>query len=398
MTVYSHSRLSCFEQCPYKFKLKYIDKVETEIEQSIEAFLGSCVHEVLEKLYEDLKHQKVDTINDLIRYLHEIWRENWDDSIVIVKRGYDPENYLKMAEKFISDYYKRYHPFDQDKTIALEDRILINLDDEGNYQLQGYIDRLVETEDGCYEIHDYKTNSRLPLPRYLENDRQLALYMIGVKNNYPDVKDVKLIWHFLAFDKELDSTRTEEELENLKRDTIELIDQIESEEKFEAKPSNLCDWCEYKPVCKQWSHLYKLMEKTENEYMNDSGVKLVERYAELKTRKKELLDEVDSELAKVEEALFAYAFKEDVDVVFSSKNKARIKEIENVKFPSKSSKERKELEGLLKENGIWDKVNQLDTSSLDRLLNDKEIDYDLISKINKFIKRQRSKRVYLSKN
>ena len=40
MTVYSHSRLSCFEQCPPKYKLNYIDKVETEVEEGIEAFLG----------------------------------------------------------------------------------------------------------------------------------------------------------------------------------------------------------------------------------------------------------------------------------------------------------------------------------------------------------------------
>lgn len=49
MTVYSHSRLSCFEQCPQKFKLQYIDKVETEVEESVEAFLGSRTHETLEK-------------------------------------------------------------------------------------------------------------------------------------------------------------------------------------------------------------------------------------------------------------------------------------------------------------------------------------------------------------
>lgn len=35
MPIYSHSRLSCFEQCPQKFKLRYIDKVKTEIEESI---------------------------------------------------------------------------------------------------------------------------------------------------------------------------------------------------------------------------------------------------------------------------------------------------------------------------------------------------------------------------
>ncbi|MCX6664036.1 MAG: PD-(D/E)XK nuclease family protein [Euryarchaeota archaeon] len=51
MTVYSHSRLSCYQQCPQKFKLQYIDKVGTEAEDTIEAFLGSRVHDLLEKLY-----------------------------------------------------------------------------------------------------------------------------------------------------------------------------------------------------------------------------------------------------------------------------------------------------------------------------------------------------------
>jgi hypothetical protein len=64
MTVYSHSRLSCYEQCPARFKLQYIDKVETEVEQSVEAFLGVRVHEALEKLYRDLGFQKKDSLED----------------------------------------------------------------------------------------------------------------------------------------------------------------------------------------------------------------------------------------------------------------------------------------------------------------------------------------------
>ena len=110
MVVYSHSRLSCYEQCPRKYKLQYIDKVETEIEESVEAFLGSRVHEVLEKLYRDLMHQKENSLEDLIDFLHEEWDKNWDDSIIIVKEEYGPDNYLKMAEKYITDYYKRYYP------------------------------------------------------------------------------------------------------------------------------------------------------------------------------------------------------------------------------------------------------------------------------------------------
>ena len=48
--IYSHSRLSTFEQCPYKYKLKYLDKIETDVPDTIETYLGSRVHETLEKL------------------------------------------------------------------------------------------------------------------------------------------------------------------------------------------------------------------------------------------------------------------------------------------------------------------------------------------------------------
>jgi len=397
MTVYSHSRLSCYEQCPQKFKLQYIDKVETEIEESIEAFLGNRVHETLEKLYRDLVYQKVNSLDDLLLFLHIEWDTNWVDSIVIVKEEYGADNYLKMAEKYITDYYKRYQPFTDCKTIALEDRILVNLDEEQNYQLQGYIDRLSEAGDGFYEIHDYKTNSRLPLDDYIRSDRQLALYMIGVKKSYPDVKNVRLIWHFLAFDKEVDSTRTNKELEQLKKDTISLIDTIESDEKFEASPTYICDWCEYKPVCKQWSHLYKIMEKPENEYMKDSGVKLVNQYIELKDKKKKIADELDCDIVKIEEALYSFAEKEKVDVVFGSKNKIRIKEIDQYKFPVKNSKERKDLEKVLKEIGIWNEIDQLDTSALNNVLLEKKIAPGDIDKINRFIKVEKSKRLYISK-
>jgi putative RecB family exonuclease len=134
--------------------LKYVDRVKTEIEQSIEAFLGSRVHETLEKLYRDLGYQKVNTLEELFEFFHDEWNKNWDDSIVIVKEEYGPDNYLKMGEKFITDYYNKYKPFDQGRTVSLEERILIKLDDSGNYKLQGFIDRVMESKEGYYEVHD----------------------------------------------------------------------------------------------------------------------------------------------------------------------------------------------------------------------------------------------------
>ena len=133
MTVYSHSRLSTFEQYPHKFKLHYIDKVKTEVEESVEAFMGVRVHETLEKLYSNLRYQKKNTLEELIGFLDDEWEKNWNEAIVIVKKQYNSDNYLSMARKFVTDYYKKYDPFDQTKTIAIEERILINPDESGDY-------------------------------------------------------------------------------------------------------------------------------------------------------------------------------------------------------------------------------------------------------------------------
>ena len=397
MTVYSHSRLSCYEQCPQKFKLQYIDKIETEEEESIEAFLGTRVHETLEKLYRDLQHQKEDTLDELLAFLQHEWTANWHNQIILVNEEYTPEQYLKMGQKYLTDYYRRYHPFTQGKTVALEEVIRITLDAEGVYKLQGYIDRLTEKKDGYYEIHDYKTNSRLPLADYIRTDRQLALYMIGVKNQYPDVKDVRLIWHFLKFDKEIDSTRTEEELTQLKLDTIQLIEQIEHEERFEARPGFLCAWCEFKSWCPQWSHLYTLKDKPANDYLKDSGVSLVNRYAEVKSAQKLANLQWDAELAKLEEALFTFAEQENVEVVFGSKNKVRITQCERLLFPAKNSEERGNLENVLRKYGKLQEVMQLDTALLGKILQENRWHPEVYEALKAYIEKERSKRVYLSK-
>jgi putative RecB family exonuclease len=397
MTVYSHSRLSCYEHCPAKFKLQYIDKVETEGAESVEAFLGSRVHETLEKLYRDLDHQKTSTLEELFEFLRSEWKSNWSEDIVIVNEEYTQENYLKMAEKYVSDYYQRYHPFHQGKTIALEERIQITLDPEGRYKMQGYIDRLTEVKDGFYEIHDYKTNSRLPLAEYLRTDRQLALYMIGVKDAYPDVRDVRLVWHFLKFDKEVDSTRSDAELIALKADTIKLIQQIEQDETYPANPGVLCSWCEFKETCPQWRHFSMISEKPENEYLNDPGVKLVNRYAEVKRRQKTINDECDSEIEKLEEALLAFAQKEHVDCVFGSRNRVRITDTVRYSFPSKNSREREELEEALRRQGRLAEVQQLDTTVLGRVFQEGLWDEPLLDLLRKYVAVERKKRLYLGK-
>lgn len=377
MPIYSHSRLNTFENCPLKFRLHYIDKVETEVENSVEAFMGSCCHEVLEKLYKDLKFAKMNELKELLDFYNESWKKNWSDGIIIVRKEYTAENYRQMGEKFITEYYKRYHPFDSGKTIGIETRIMVKV---GDYTIQGYVDRVSALPDGVYEIHDYKTSSSLPSQEDVDSDRQLALYSLAIKQMYKDCKKIVLVWHYLAFDKELRSERTDEELESLKKEVAELIAKIEKTKEFPAKQSALCDWCEFQSNCPNFKHLFELKEKDGNEYKNDSGLNLVNKFAQLKKEE----EEVSLKLEKVKEALVEFAEKDGVNNVYGSEFIAWVKRYPRLGFPKKNDADREEFADVIKKLGLWDKLAQVDVYTLAKMINNGELHEDFVKVLERF--------------
>jgi len=249
MPLYSHSRLSSFEQCPLKYKFKYIDKVPPDYENTIEAFLGKKVHETLEWLYGLSSSQRKNTeLDAVISYFIEKWKQEFNEQIKIIKEGMNQDYYFNKGVRFLITYFMKNHPFD-DNTIATEKKIFVRLDPEGKYQLLGFIDRLVhQRATNIYEIHDYKTGS--PKSQHeLDSDRQLALYSIGIRESFSDVRDVHLIWHFLDQGEKKTSTRTLMQLQTLKEEIKNLIQTIELSTDFQPKPSALCSYCEYQSRC-----------------------------------------------------------------------------------------------------------------------------------------------------
>lgn len=398
MPIYSYSKLNTFEKCPLQYKLKYIDRIPGE-EEGIEAFLGSRFHEVMEKLYDDLKF-KIDSLEELLEYYESQWDKNWNDSVIIVRKEQTVKDYKNLGKKFIENYYQRYHPFDKERVLGLERRVKIQLDNDGKYKLSGLIDRLAQSENGIYEIHDYKTSGSFPEQKHLDEDRQLALYQIGIENIWNDVKNVKLIWHYVAFDKEMVSTRTKDELKKIKIDTIALIDKIESTEEFLPKESSLCDWCAYPHLCPKRKHLYKLEDLPVNEYLNDDGVKLVNAFTRLNDEIQEHKDKIEitkGELEKVKEAVIKYGEKENVEVICGSDHKLKISEKRSILSPHKESPERKELEDILHEINKWDEISTLDTNEIKKVIDEEKWDKETIDRIRKFFTFENRKEVSLSK-
>ena len=252
MATYSNSRLSAFEHCPLQYKLRYVDQVPVPERESVESFLGKRVHEALERLYQTLERGYKPTLAEVLDGFRESWQREWTDAIHVVRMGETVRGYQLIAERCLMQYYRRHDPFDRGRTLGAELLVTYPLDPEQDIHLQGYVDRLVDLGNGNYEIHDYKTSRRLPSQADVDRDRQLALYQLGVSQQVPDVRSIRLVWHYLAHDRMLVSTRTPEQLRELRGNVLTLIAQVEravAEGDLPARKSALCSWCEYRPVC-----------------------------------------------------------------------------------------------------------------------------------------------------
>jgi len=247
--IFSHSRISSYENCPKQFEFRYVQKIERESE-SIEAFVGKRVHEVLERLYLFAGRGMLPGVEKVVDRYQKLWEEAYDaDRVRVVREGASVDFYRALGERCVRGYYVRHYPFDEGETLGLEKRVLFPLDKDGRYRMQGIIDRISRARDGVIEVHDYKTGARVPSQRILDEDRQLALYQLGLAREYGEDTPFRLVWHYVAKDVTRISTRTREDLDALRRTTISRIDEIRTATDYPARKSALCGWCEYREIC-----------------------------------------------------------------------------------------------------------------------------------------------------
>ncbi|RLG14385.1 MAG: hypothetical protein DRN66_02085 [Candidatus Nanohalarchaeota archaeon] len=384
MTTYSYSKISTFLQCRYKYKLQYIDRIKVEVKTTIEAFMGSIVHQTLEKLYKDMKFGKNNNKKELLSFYSALWDEKYSDDIRIVKKEYSAQNYKDMGAKFVSDYYEHYAPFDQIKVLGLETQEMLNLNNGNKYHIR--IDRLCSDNRGTYYVCDYKTNSRLKSQEEADSDRQLAMYALWVKERFKDAKEVKLIWYMLAFDREVSSERTDEQLKNLKKEIEEQIEKIERCEDFPVNESALCNWCNYKELCPLFRHEEELKSKKGLEkYMAEDGLKLIDELDELIFQKKQIEGKIDT----IKDRLIEFAKQRKVNMIFGTDKKASVREYEKVIYPQDKEK----LVNVIKEKGLYDDLSNINYIKLSSKILKSQIDEDII----KMTRIEKDYRFFLSK-
>jgi putative RecB family exonuclease len=82
MPSFSHSKIGAYEASKLRYKFAYIEKIKVEAEDTIETYLGSMMHEALEKLYRVKRFEKLMILAERPAYYNKLWEENWKDSVL----------------------------------------------------------------------------------------------------------------------------------------------------------------------------------------------------------------------------------------------------------------------------------------------------------------------------
>lgn len=234
---YSHSRVETHLSCPYKYKLRYVDKLKTIQAPNADdpLIVGNTIHLGAEK-----------------------------DLQTAIKWYYD--NYPIISDRHIEEVMK-FEYF-----IPKIHELLANIDvyrkefKINHYRFIGIVDLITKNEDGTVDVFDYKYSNNYE--KYSESP-QLHLYKYFLEEAGFKVRKLGFIFipKISIKQKKEESLyqfrkRLQEELKNSKIKIMEvkydaskvikymnnIINIIEDVE-YKKNPSGYCSWCEYENLC-----------------------------------------------------------------------------------------------------------------------------------------------------
>lgn len=243
-----YSAVSTFENCPYQYKLRYIDKVEMldEYEPTDALKIGTALHRGIE----------VDTSTAIQEYYN---------------------SYPIINDLHINEAIKLETMIPKVKAVIPEGKHEVFF----QYgEFKGTIDLLVDNKDGTYSIYDFKYSNNID--SYMQS-AQLHIYKYFVEKAL-GIKIRKLYFVFVQkvqirqkktedlnqFRLRLKSTlqNAQVQVKEVSYDANKVMDFMQSQVNiltctdYIKTPSRLCDWCEYKEYCEKQEVLNMALPST----------------------------------------------------------------------------------------------------------------------------------------
>lgn len=365
----SYSAIETYLQCPQKYKFQEIDRIR--VPKSREAIFGTLIHGTLKFMFE--KNPLFPTLDEVVGHFRDHWPQH---ETFLANSSHDPlkRPWSEDEEKIIFEqgvrmlkrFYEKNAPWNF-HIIDLESRFEVVLTDEktGNtHILAGIIDRIDKTPEGSYEIIDYKTSKKMPSQDMLDKNLQLSLYSLGLNKRWPHItiEDIKLSLYFVKHEEKLSTKRTTEQIEKTKAELLSTINDIEARiaqhKEFEPMPSILCNWCEFKPMCPAWRHLYRKAKPDSPPATREEIDTALQEYFE----KKKMIKRSETRLAELQSTIKTYMDAEGLTRVFSEEGYISKKLMQRFSYDLVKVKE------VLSPLGKWEEILKADETKLKKML------------------------------
>ena len=232
-----YSAVSTFNQCPYQYKLRYIDNLKTldDYEPQDALKIGTALHTGIEK--------------DIDTAIHEYYMSYPVINDLHITEAMKLEVMIKKVKEVIPD--GKHEVFIQDGVF------------------KGTIDLLVLNDDLTYDMYDFKYSNNID--KYMESP-QLHIYkyyaekVLGItvrkmyfvfapKTIIRQKKTEDLMQFRLRLKKTLQDA--EVQIKEVSYDANKVINFIKNQvdiltcTDYKKEPSKLCDWCEYQAYCEK---------------------------------------------------------------------------------------------------------------------------------------------------
>lgn len=230
---YSFSKIDTWERCPYKFKLKYIDKIRISFEPNLALSKGSFLHYCIEKNTNGKEYATT-----------AIFTEEEKNKAIKILSQFTKS---KLCQSYLSGKGKHEVDFG---ILKVKDIFKVTNFENINAIFKGKIDYLFQKNNELY-ILDWKSG------KYIEQDDQrfdqLLLYAIWGFLKFENINLINCSFVYIEHLKENKISYQRDNLKNYIEKYIQAISKIESDELFDKIESKQCEYCEYRKFdyCKE---------------------------------------------------------------------------------------------------------------------------------------------------
>lgn len=249
---YDHSQLSCFQQCPEKYHLTFLEQLErlTDTPEDQPKRFGGALHAGLAAWY---RGQGTQAVSDCFLTL-------FPKALVEEEKLYTPQHGLAVLQQ----YLQQYGESDKQYIVrAVETPLTVNLTTSTQYLVK--LDTVVEDSNGLWVLEHKSTASPKAFTdkwwEQFEPNGQLSGQVYACEQQYGRCDGVILngisfrygvrMGFVVACQRQIFS-RTPEQIEDWKQNMLQVIARLElphEEGTTWEKNESQCAWCQFRPLC-----------------------------------------------------------------------------------------------------------------------------------------------------